>query len=270
MKDYIKTLKIAALAACAGLFLTGCEKDYDIPDRAERVSLETNATIQELKALYSGSPTVITDNLTVGGVVTTTDAHGNNYRIICIEDETGGLEIKIGSRYNHTLYQMGDTLYVKAQGLCLGAYGGYVTLGVESVAGSSYENDYIDTEFRIKRTIFRGYSGPEVTPAEITDYSQLNSSLLSKRVVIRNAKYVSGDIDTWSYDSNDSSITATAASHYFTIGSGTSQIQVRTSKYANFALDPVPAVGEIVDITGTLTIYGSSYQIVLNNSTDVR
>lgn len=44
---------------------------------------------------------------------------------------------------------------------------------------------------------------------------------------------------------------------------------VRTSGYSRFALEEVPADGEICDITAVLTIYDSTFQLVLNNHEDV-
>lgn len=268
MKQYRQIFRKGLLAACVGLCLASCEKDYDTPDRVDRVRLETNSTIKELKALYKGSPTIVTDNLVVWGVVTSTDQYGNNYRILCIQDDTAGLEIKLGARYSYTTFHPGDTIYMKAQGLCLGAYHNYVTIGVEPAEGSSYENDFLDTDFKISRTIFRGYSGPEVTPVVVSNPSDLSSSLLSMRVTIKNALYSNGDVSTWAYDKDNNPTTYTATSQYFNLGS--TSIQVRTSIYATFALNPVPAVGEAVDITGTLTVYNTYYQMVLNNSTDVK
>lgn len=268
MKQYTQIFRTTLLAVCVGLCLASCEKDYDTPDRADRVRLETNSTIKELKALYNGTPTIVTDDVVVWGVVTSTDQYGSNYRILCIQDDTAGLEIKLGARYSYTTYQPGDTIYVKAQGLCLGAYRSYVTLGVEPAADSSYENDYLDTDFTISRSIFRGYSGPEVTPIVLSSASDLSNSLLSMRVTIKDAVYSNGDVSTWAYDKDNNPTTYTATSQYFYLGS--TSVQVRTSIYASFALDPVPAVGEAVDITGTLTVYNTSYQMVLNNSTDVK
>lgn len=69
---------------------------------------------------------------------------------------------------------------------------------------------------------------------------------------------------TWAYSYDNLSFYGSAA---FTMGSY--PFIVRTSGYSRFALEEIPADGEMCDITAILTIYDSTYQLVLNSATDV-
>lgn len=69
---------------------------------------------------------------------------------------------------------------------------------------------------------------------------------------------------TWAYSYDNLFFYGSAA---FTLGG--KPFVVRTSGYSRFALEEIPADGAICDITAILTIYDSTYQLVLNSHEDV-
>lgn len=128
-------------------------------------------TIQELASQYTpGKPFEmpkdkdILKGAVIKGVVTTTDQPGNFYKSFYIQDETGGMEIKIGKNGLYNDYLPGQTVYVKLDGLTLGMYGyktgnyggmGMVQVGFSDPSGE-YETSYMEIAFLIDRHILRG------------------------------------------------------------------------------------------------------------------
>jgi hypothetical protein len=254
------------------LLCAGCEKQYDEPAEWTPAVMEPNMTIAQLKALYkSGATDVKAPDAVVAGKVISTDKYGNFYRSIYIQDETGGIEIKIGKTTLYNTYKIGQTIYVKPHHLCLGAYGGMVSLGMPSTA-AKYENAWIDAPLRISSSIFRGAQGDPVTPVEITGTAGIDAHL-GKWVILREAVYQSGSPATWA-KKDDPTVTddeAAYGEHVFTLsGSGGGNITVRTSGYSKFADTPVPfASGGKGNLKGVLTRFNSTYQLVLNTDKDV-
>ena len=184
----MKTLYKIAAAVLAFMSVTSCDEftpvftgKYPEPGEYEKVEMTPTHTIAELVAMYKlGKPQVIKDDIVIAGKVSTSDRTGNFYRSFYIQDETGGIEIKIGKTGLYNDYKPGQTVYVKCEGLTLGMYGyksgnyggsGMVQLGYEDPTGD-YETSYLDVAPIIDRHIFRGEFGEPVVPQVVTE-SQL-------------------------------------------------------------------------------------------------
>lgn len=138
----------------------------------------TKVTIAELKAMYQGKPVEIEDNIYIKGKVTTCDYKGNFYRSFFIQDETSGIEIKIGKYNLYNEYKEGQTIFVRCKGLTVGAYKGMIGLGyrVEDTS-SSYETAYIEVQYIVDRSVFRGEEGEKVQPIRLESASQLSDNI---------------------------------------------------------------------------------------------
>ncbi|MBE5033335.1 DUF5689 domain-containing protein [Gallalistipes aquisgranensis] len=276
MKNF-KNIRLLAggLVGCLlGGLLGGCEREYDDPARFQPVEMTPTMTIAQLKSLYTSSSLEIADDIVIAGRVISTDRNGNFYRSFYMEDETSGMEIKIGKTGLYNYYPEGMTVYVKAKGLCLGAYGGMVSLGAppsEADQASNYQNTWIDVQYWIDQTVFRGKRGEPVTPKVITAMSQITPDLYGTLVRLENMTFQGGTLDTWAV-SDDTATDENEAAYgeqrlQFSGGSGT--VVIRTSGYARFADSKVPAKGSIVNVTAVLTKYNSTTQLVLNSAEDV-
>ncbi len=134
------------LASCLFLaLLASCQEwdpvftgTYDEPAKREPVMAVVNTTIAELKQLYldNGKAVEITRNLVIGGQVVSSDRSGNVYRELYIQDQTGGLAIKVGKSSLYSDYRVGQWVYVDCKGLTLGSYRGMPQLGVEDESGA--------------------------------------------------------------------------------------------------------------------------------------
>ena len=187
-KSLIITAALLALASC-GLkeeFQPVFTGKYPAPEPERYWSDEDFGRITSIADLVSGytigQPKVLT-NTVIKGVVTTTDRPGNFYKSFYIQDETGGIEIKVGKNGLYNDYLLGQSVYVDCEDLTLGMYGyksgnyggmGMAQLGFSDPSGS-YETSYMEIPLLIDAHVLRGNPSElhPVTPAVITSASQL-------------------------------------------------------------------------------------------------
>lgn len=261
MKRIIRYLTVL-LAVCAAL--AGCKK-FTEPEPYEFAHMEPTMTLADFKALYTGAPTEITDaGIVLEGKIISSDRSGNVYRTLYIEDSTAGLEVKIGKTGLYNDYKLGQTLYVKPQGLWLGTYGGSVQLGARSYE-DRYETSWIDVQALIDRTIFRGEFGEPLPPTDIVEDTQVTDAMVCRYVRLVDVSYQgsSDGLRTWAV-SNDPYTGREAAYGEQNFGLGKTTIVVRTSGYASFADTEVGLdIGTRCNLTGILTKFNQTYQLVL-------
>ena len=212
-KSLIITAALLALASC-GLkeeFQPVFTGKYPAPEPERYWSDEDFGRITSIADLVSGytigQPKVLT-NTVIKGVVTTTDRPGNFYKSFYIQDETGGIEIKIGKNGLYNDYLLGQTIYVDCEDLTLGMYGyksgnyggmGMAQLGFSDPSGS-YETSYMEIPLLIDAHVLRGNPSElhPVTPAVITSASQLpnpktatqaTSKLIGSMVTLKGLTY---------------------------------------------------------------------------------
>jgi hypothetical protein len=266
--------KLITLVTFITLVFVGCDNTYDEPAEWTPENMTPNMTIAQLKALYKGSPTTVNaPDSVVAGKVISTDKYGNFYRTFYIQDETGGIEIKIGKTTLYNTYKIGQVVYVKPHHLCLGTYGGMVNVGMPS-NNPKYENAWIDAQMLINRSIFRGTMEAPVEPVEITSAADITEARIGTWVRIKNATYQSGSpatLTTWAIKDDPGTVEdeSDEGEHRFTL-SGGGEVTVRTSGYAKFADTPIPfPVNAKVNLTGVLTRFNTTIQLILNTDKDV-
>ena len=137
----------------------------------ENEGLETITTIHDLKAMYNNKPLVISGNVWIKGQVVSEDRTGNLYKEIYIQDATGGIDLKLGKSSLYSEYSRGQWLYVKCDGLTLGAYSGMPQLGYEAddTTTNEYQTSYIDLQAIIDLHVFKGAKAKPVAPQEVTE-----------------------------------------------------------------------------------------------------
>ncbi len=108
-------------------------------DRSTSPVCETPAgeriSMAELKSLCRGQSTILTHDLVVTGSVTANDEQGELYKMLILQDDTGGIEIRLDSRRLYARYPVGMQVEVSCLGLALGDYGGKVILGAAPAGG---------------------------------------------------------------------------------------------------------------------------------------
>ena len=197
MKKFSKYIMILAGCAAASLATVSCDEfppvNYDNPD-PYRVYTDADfntahfKSIKDVKAMYESKPVTIEGNCIIKAQVVSSDQSGNLYRTMYIQDATGGMEFKIGSRNLYNDYKLGQWVYIDCNGLTLGKYAGMVGLGYKS-NDPEYESSYIDTQYIIDTHVFRGEFDEPVAPKVIEKDDIKNPDNFGTYVTIKNLKY---------------------------------------------------------------------------------
>ena len=195
----MKRIYIAILAAAA--LLAGCEEfqpvftgKYESP-ADQKIYTDADfgqfTTIAEVKDMYKANgnkPYRVAKNCVIKGQVTTSDQVGNLYKSLYIQDETAGIEIKIGKNGLYNEYKLGQWVYVVCTDLTVGDYNGMINIGYEDPTGE-YETGYLEHAYIIDNHVFKGEYAKAVEPVVITEADLHKKENLGRLVTIENLKY---------------------------------------------------------------------------------
>ena len=247
----------------AALLMQGCDWKQDVAPMPSFVG-EANTTIAELLAMHTIGSEDSYDSIPMGsniiicGYVTTSDEWGNNYKYLNIEDETGGIQIKIDNKALYNKYKIGQRIYVKCDGLVLGDYRKLPQLGL-------WANGSMQPIPSFKTYLYIFPDGAPMggfNPIDMTTIPSANdipATMYNRRVRLIDASFVEGGLATFSDP-------GASTSHDIKMSDGTT-ITMRTSNYATFAGETLPVgTGEI---SGILTRYNNYVQIVINSPDDL-
>ena len=194
--------KIFTAILTAAVLFTACEEFQPVftgkyPDPQEQ-KIYTEAdfpagftTIADLKDMYKANgnkPFVVQKTVFIKGQVTTSDQVGNLYKSLYIQDETAGIEIKIGKNGLYNEYKLGQWLYIDCTGLTVGDYNGMINVGYEDPSGQ-YETAYLEHSYIIDAHVFKGAYGDPVEPVVVTEADLHKKVNLGRLVTIKDLKY---------------------------------------------------------------------------------
>jgi hypothetical protein len=254
MKNLIKFFLPTLLL---GLVFNACIKeDFDQPptDGADP-GLQVTTTIAELKAMHVfGQFETIAEDLVIKGTVVADDASGNLYQAFVIQDETGGIMVKIETADSYTLYPRGREVYIKCKGLVLGDYNNLIQLG-----GFLTDDGQLGNILKVGDYLVRG---AKVTPptAKVKTLAELNIDDVNTLITVTDVQF------------NDTSftfadpVTRTTYNRDVVDCNGVSLI-VRTSGYASFAGNSLP--NGKGNLTGVLGIFRDDLQFLVRDMDDV-
>ena len=255
--------KISIIVIAIAAILTGCNLDPDVAPMPTFVG-EANTTIAELLAMHEIGSEDSYDSIPVGsniiicGYVTTSDEWGNNYKYLNIEDETGGIQIKIDNKALYHKYRVGQKLYVKCDGLVLGDYRKLPQLGLWANGSMQAIPSFKTYLYLFPDGSPMGAPNP-IVMTTIPAANEIPSTMYNRRVILQGATFVEGGIATFADP-------GAATSHDIKMADGTT-VTLRTSNYATFASELLPVgTGEI---SGILTRYNNYVQIVINSPADL-
>jgi len=231
-----------------------------------------NMTIAEFQALHelgNRPATRIDTNVVITGIVTSTDEFGSSYKEIFFQDETGGLSIRTTNPSYFNKYRIGQRIFVQAEGLYLGNYisgggvCGFYQLGKYTVNGK-LEQIASKTE---AQHIFRdGYPGTRPKPEVIRNTDDIKKGIggdYHKLVTLENCYFNQADGEATYYFSSS----LNTVSRRISFNNGTGFVEARISKFCSFANDILPQ--GILKITGILTVFGTTSQIIICDIKDV-
>ena len=193
--------RIYTIILAAAALLAGCEEfqpvftgKYDDPDQqkiytdADFGSFMTIAQVKDMYKDNGSKPYKVEKNCVIRGQVTTSDQVGNLYKSLYIQDETAGIEIKIGKNGLYNEYKLGQWLYIDCSGLTVGDYNGMINIGYEDPTGQ-YETGYLEHAYIIDNHIFKGEYAEPVKPVVVKEADLHKKENLGRLVTIENLKY---------------------------------------------------------------------------------
>ncbi len=247
-------LAIFGLVACV-------DQDFDEPPVRQLPSLSANATIQQVKDLHTlgGTAAEITEDWIIAGTVVADDESGNFYQQIIIEDETGGVAVRMRSTGLYTLYPVGTEVFVKMKGLFIGDFANFYQISGDA------DGNTIDSAL-IPEFVVAGEADKTVTPTATTLDDILGNQstfddLLSRLIILEDVQFAGVDLgDTYATPGGGSGSNRTIEDCFG------NTIVIRNSDFADFAGDPIPEGNGTM--TAVLSLFGNTPQLLIRYASD--
>jgi len=234
--------------------------EFDEPPVANLPDLQGNTTIAELTAKHTigEAASKIEEDIIIGGIVVGDDETGNFYKQIAIQDETGGIIVRMNATGLFNEYPIGREVFVKCNGLYIGDYNGLVQLN-----GSA--EDPIE-EALISEIVVGGARDQMVEPAIINISDLSNESFLRSKVAtlvqLDEVEFISADANaTYADAANNYSLNRTLQD------CDDNNLIIRTSGYCDFAAELTP--GGNGTIVAVMTVYNSTPQLIVRDPADL-
>ncbi len=273
-----------ALLAMSGL--AGCQADMDAPEMEVPVAtMVANTSIIELKNKFADEYGVVCpykeDNTPyiIHGRVVSSDATGNIYKSLVIQDETAAMAISLNQSSTYVTYRIGQEIVMDVTGLWIGQYRGLQQLGS---LGTEYDGhpqlSFMPYDQFLEHTEMNGLPDQTIKyvgmsdqwPSDnaycvVSEIGKLPSSgeefrkMQSQLVEFRNVSFEDGGKETYApYQESVSRNLKDAAGN---------TIIVRNSGYSNFYNEVLPTGTGTV--RGILSYYGDAWQLLLRSTADV-
>lgn len=283
MKKYI----INSVMAVATLFgLAACQADMDAPALVEPVAtMKPNTTLADFKTTFADQTVLcpVKDEATgehyiLHGRVISSDATGNIYKSIVIQDETAALTLSINQGSTYTDYRLGQDVVIDATGLYIGYYNGLQQLGWYDLYDGEPSMTFMAWDIFLGHNELNGFpntkmeyvnqNGPWPSENAYTVVTSINKlptageefrNMQSQLVEFRNVYFVDGGKETYAPYQESVNRTIKDASG--------NEIICRTSGYSNFYNDTIPA--GTGNVRGILSYYGDAWQLLLRSTYDV-
>ncbi|OHX63920.1 hypothetical protein NH26_20125 [Flammeovirga pacifica] len=243
--------------------MIGCvDTNYNDP-KNEGISPipEGTATISiaELKALHSGrdnDTTSISENTIIVGQIISNDQPGNIYKELYIQDNTGGILIRLDIAPIYPQFSLGQEVAIICDDLVLGSYGGNVQLGIPSLYNGTPAAGRIPGPL-VDQYLIVGDTTSNITTidATVNDLFTNPTDYIGRRVRIKNIRSADGNV---SFAVKDQT-----TNRNFMDNSSSQRIIMRNSGYSDFAEELIPQ-GDGT-ITAIVSVFNNSPQLYINS-----
>lgn len=222
----------------------GCN-DYDTPQTEALTPPSTNISIGELRRLVASGGKQITQELIIGGYVSSNDDAGNFYRAFTIEDPSGGAEIMAGMYELHNLYPMGHYVIVKLNGTHVALHNGVLQVGLAPKSYSSYPTDYFGSRPALDKHVIC-YDVVKHLSSSRQSITSLGEQMCGRLITVEGVELCSAlHVEGWQVNSE-----GTWSGYNFFRDAAGNEVVVHTSEYADYAEQKVPTTQ--VALTGVL------------------
>lgn len=255
MKNTTATFILAFFALLMLTISQSCIKEeFDKPPvNIPSVDFESNTTIADLKAMYTGNIDSIGDNIIIQGIVIANDESGNIYKTLYIRDQTAGIQVSLDKNGLYNEFKLGQRVFIKCQGMYIGKYGGMQQLGY------IYNNSIGRLpDILIGNHLFRDSLPGPVPQATLTTIPGLSTAHLGTLIRLDDVYFEEPGLPF---------AEASATTNRNLKDAADNTILVRTSNYADFATTLLPSgTGSVV---GILSIFNGDYQLYIRNLNDL-
>lgn len=214
-------------------------------------------SVAYLKSLYASSPVEVKYDIFIRGRIVSSDRSGNFYKTLCVEDETGGIAVRIDDEEIFRNYGLDKMVKINCNSLTLGAYGGLVQLGIASSDGK-YQADPIPA-YLIPSFLIPDGEPDEYPEPPLLAIDKLAPEHLSRFIEIEGVQFEESVLDLlWSEPDSDTD--------RMLVDKQGNKLAVRTSRFAKFATWILPSGSG--SVRGVLSYFNGNYQLVLNEAYD--
>lgn len=278
---YFKTILWAGLSLTA---LTSCvkEDDYSIPPiNCTDKFAATNHTLTELAALAKDKPAqadIIKEDYIVEGYVSSSDASGNIYKVLYVQDKpekpTKAIEVQIDGSNNYLDFPIGAKVRINAKGLIVqeglsgGAKTGNIKLGIYDAAYSVGRINPSRLSSYMSRTCASdGLPAKAVmVPLVFNSFAEaMKPANVNMLATIKNVQFKADELTK-----NFTDATSTSASDRGLEDATGSSIIIRNSIFATFSNSPIsPNYKGSGDVTLILSRFNATYQGYIRDLNDL-
>lgn len=268
-------LRSATLAILFVSIFSSCKKEYEAPPVSGDPNLTVTTTIAQLKAKHtvSGTFDVIDSNLIISGIVIANDKSGNIYKEIYIRDASGAIAVELASTGLYANFPVGRRVFIKLKGMCLSDTKNMIQLGLKLYSNGTPSLSAVPAPL-ISNYIIGGSLGhfAEAAPKPVTaadlglSSNPMQTPLVGDLVKLSDYEFQLSDTKR-SYADTSNNKSTLQSMVYIKNCNGDGPFIVLTSGYADFAAK-APQAGN-GDISALFTIYGTTKQFVIRDTTDV-
>lgn len=237
MRHLLPTIVLAAL------LLVGCYDRHSEPDN-NTTEISANCTIAEVRAMCGKGCHTIDQDLICVGRITSSDHEGNFYRMVVIEDATGGAEVKIGLNNTASQFPVGLLVAIRLKDSAAAIRDGVMQIGLPPQEHDSSPREFGSPTI-IDAHIIRSNSVESIKPVTY-DIATLDSTLCGRFVKFENLRYAPLE--------EEAKVIFEGYTRF--IDEVGNQIFLYVDPYANFSAEEIPA--------STVTIEGILYHEVID------
>lgn len=281
MKKIKAYVGLMMTALVAGWSMTSCQDDFDSPAMNIPVAtIQPNTTIADVKAkFWNDADNYIDtirladngDHVIIAGRVVSSDASGNIYKNLVIQDKTGALTLSINANSLYNEYRIGQEIVIDLTDMYIGKYSTLQQMGFPDYSAAyGWQATFMPLEFFKDHAQLNGLPEPskiDTLTLSIGDLGNGSAELQkyqSQLVRFNNVAFEEGGEVTF--------CTAHKVNTNRTLKDANGNtIIVRTSGYANFWSTRLPAgYGDVVGILSTYKSGGNiQWQLVLRSTGDL-